>query len=148
MKTRILAALFALAFVLQAPAAEKDPAYEAELSRCIELQDLRATFEKAMRTPMQQFVDGGMMTAAQLDAMCKELVDLLYPTVLETMKEGYRKHFSQDELRQISAFYATPVGKKMISVAPELMQEAMATVQTPEMQGKIQALVIKHMTNK
>ena len=105
-------------------------------------------FEKSMRTPMQQFVDGGMMTAVQLDAMCKEMVDLLYPTVLETMKEGYRKHFSLDELRQISAFYATPVGKKMISIAPEFMQEAMATVQTPEMQGKIQALVIKHMTNK
>lgn len=146
MKTRILAALFALAFVLPAPAAEKDPAYEAELSRFIELQDLRVTFEKSMRTPLQQFVDRGMLTTAKLDAMCNEIVDLLYPTVLETMKEGYRKHFSQDELRQISAFYATPVGKKVISIAPELMQDAMAMVQTPEMQGKIQSIVIKHMT--
>ena len=146
MKTRILAALLALAFVLPAPAAEKDPAYEAELSRFIELQDLRVTFEKSMRAPMQQLVDGGMMTAAKLDAMCNEIVDLLYPTVLETMKEGYRKHFSLNELRQITAFYATPVGKKVISIAPELMQDAMAMVQTPEMQGKIQSIVIKHMT--
>ena len=146
MKTRILAALFALAFVLPAPAAEKDPAYEAELSRFIELQDLRVTFEKSMRAPLQQFVDRGMLTTAKLDAMCNEIVDLLYPTVLETMKEGYRKHFSLDELRQITAFYATPVGKKVISIAPELMQDAMAMVQTPEMQGKIQSIVIKHMT--
>ncbi len=146
MKIRILAALLALSFVLPAPAAEKDPAYEAELSRFIELQDLRATFEKSMRTPLQQFVDRGMLTTAKLDAMCNDIVDLLYPTVLETMKEGYRKHFSLDELRQISAFYATPVGKKMISIAPELMQDAMAMVQTPEMQGKIQSIVIKHMT--
>ena len=146
MKTRILAALFALAFVLPAPAAEKDPAYEAELSRFIELQDLRVTFEKSMRAPLQQFVDRGMLTTAKLDAMCNEIVDLLYPTVLETMKEGYRKHFSLNELRQITAFYATPVGKKVISIAPELMQDAMAMVQTPEMQGKIQSIVIKHMT--
>jgi hypothetical protein len=36
----------------------------------------------------------------------------------------YDKYFSEEELRQMVAFYRTPVGRKTIAVMPSLMQEA------------------------
>lgn len=35
----------------------------------------------------------------------------------------YRKNFTIEEVQQLEAFYATPVGKKTISVLPELTQQ-------------------------
>jgi hypothetical protein len=38
---------------------------------------------------------------------------------------SYERHFTADELRQILAFYDTPVGKKLAGLQPTLMQEGM-----------------------
>jgi hypothetical protein len=38
----------------------------------------------------------------------------------------YKKHFSLEELNGLIAFYATPLGKKVISEMPAIMQESMA----------------------
>lgn len=46
---------------------------------------------------------------------------------LATMIESvYARHFSADELRQLLAFYDTPIGKKLIALQPTLAQESMA----------------------
>lgn len=37
----------------------------------------------------------------------------------------YEKHFTQDEIRELIAFYRSPIGTKMISVLPQLTQESM-----------------------
>jgi len=37
----------------------------------------------------------------------------------------YEHHFSSEELRQLISFYQTPVGQKMISETPGIMQESM-----------------------
>lgn len=37
----------------------------------------------------------------------------------------YEHHFSSEELRQLISFYQTPVGQKMISETPSIMQESM-----------------------
>lgn len=51
------------------------------------------------------------------------------PTVLdELMRETaslYARHFTVTELRQIAAFYKTPVGAKMLTTMPQLMSESM-----------------------
>ena len=36
----------------------------------------------------------------------------------------YEHHFSSDELRQLISFYQTPIGQKMISEFPAVMQES------------------------
>ena len=38
----------------------------------------------------------------------------------------YRKYFSGDEIKQMIQFYQSPVGKKFVDVAPQLVGEAMA----------------------
>lgn len=49
----------------------------------------------------------------------------------------YDKHFSADELRQLIAFYKTPVGKRMIEVTPQLTIELM-TGMMEKMMPKLQ----------
>jgi len=46
-----------------------------------------------------------------------EIIAAVYPPL-------YDKYFDEAELRQLVAFYRTPVGRKSIEVMPSLMQEA------------------------
>jgi Uncharacterized protein conserved in bacteria len=49
---------------------------------------------------------------------------------LETMFiQIYDHHFTADELRQLLAFYHTPIGQKLLAEQPALAQEAMAAGQ-------------------
>lgn len=45
------------------------------------------------------------------------LIDLAVPI--------YDKYFSDDDIKSMLAFYATPVGKKMVQVLPQLTNESM-----------------------
>jgi hypothetical protein len=60
----------------------------------------------------------------------------------------YREAFSEAELRELIAFYKTPVGRKSIELMPRLMQEGAALGQKqiqphlPELERRIQARVM------
>jgi hypothetical protein len=55
---------------------------------------------------------------------------LNFSTIIEDVYPPlYDKHFSEKELRQMLAFYHTPVGRKSIELMPSLMQEAAAGVE-------------------
>ena len=47
------------------------------------------------------------------------------PALKEMMIPLYDKYFTLEELRGLSGFYASPLGRKAISVMPALMQEGM-----------------------
>jgi hypothetical protein len=42
----------------------------------------------------------------------------------------YDRHLSSEELRQLIAFYRTPVGRKVIAEMPVIVQESMQAGQT------------------
>jgi len=49
---------------------------------------------------------------------------------METELVGlYSRHFTADELKQIAAYYRTPVGAKSLQVMPQVMAESMAISQ-------------------
>jgi len=56
----------------------------------------------------------------------------------------YEKHFTTSDLREIVAFYRSPIGRKTISVMPAVMQESMVAGQAwgqglePEIQRRVQ----------
>ena len=52
---------------------------------------------------------------AKVDA--SELTELIVPI--------YAKYFTHDEVKQLLAFYQTPLGQKMIANQPAIMQESM-----------------------
>lgn len=66
-----------------------------------------------------------------------QIIETVYPPL-------YDKYFSEEELREMLAFYRTPVGRKSIEVMPSLMQEAGAGVEAavrPLAVGLIQEIV-------
>ena len=66
-----------------------------------------------------------------------QIIEAVYPPL-------YDKYFSEEELREMLAFYRTPLGRKSIEVMPSLMQEAGAAVEVavrPLAVGLIQQIV-------
>jgi len=57
---------------------------------------------------------------AKLDV--QQLVDMAIP--------AYKKYYSDEEIKQLIAFYQTPLGQKMLDVAPKLVAETQAAGQT------------------
>lgn len=79
-------------------------------------------------------VDGVFNDPALLDTMLRETANL------------YARHFTADELRQITAFYKTPVGVKMLASMPQLMTESMQMGQRivmPRIQAVMQKAQVK-----
>lgn len=56
----------------------------------------------------------------------------------------YDRHFTTDELRQLLAFYDTPVGKKLLTTLPTIVQESMAAGR--EWGGRLGAAVGQELT--
>lgn len=55
----------------------------------------------------------------------------------------YARHFSADEIRQMAAFYRTPLGAKIMTTMPAVMNESMALgqkVMIPRIQKMMQGL--------
>lgn len=61
----------------------------------------------------------------------------------------YHRHYTHAEIRQLLQFYASPLGKKMIAVMPQLLQESMAVGQAwgqslgPEIGQRVEAALRK-----
>ena len=45
--------------------------------------------------------------------------------LIDEIIDIYARHFTEDDVRDMIAFYETPIGKKTIEVMPRLMQEGM-----------------------
>lgn len=71
--------------------------------------------------PMFPSVPASFWTDFFKEANPDELISKIVPI--------YGKHLSEEELSQLVKFYETPVGKKLISVQPLIMQESVAVGQ-------------------
>jgi len=58
-----------------------------------------------------------------------EELNATFPELYEAMAAIYMEEFTHDEIKELIAFYETPVGKKIASKSGELSQKGMATGQ-------------------
>jgi hypothetical protein len=69
--------------------------------------------------------------------------------LMEKLLPIYDKYFTDDEIKQIIAFYQTPVGKKTIAVLPKIVSESMMAGQQwgqslqPEINRRIETALKK-----
>jgi hypothetical protein len=65
--------------------------------------------------------------------------------LMDQMIPIYARHFTHGEIRELAAFYQTPVGRKAIAVLPQVLSESMAAGQrwgqslVPEIQQRVAA---------
>jgi hypothetical protein len=63
-------------------------------------------------------------------ALLREYQQMLpYADLVEIQTGLFVKHYDEKELRELLAFYRTPVGQKSIRIMPEMMRDVMAKMQ-------------------
>lgn len=81
---------------------------------------------------------------AKYNALIKE--ELSWDKVKEPIIDSYSEVFTQEEVDELVRFYKTPVGQKMRSNMPQLMQASQQSIQAavqammPKLQGMIQEM--------
>jgi len=96
-----------------------------------------------MSASMKQ-AGSGSMTPKQQKGMKAAVKEALpYEDLLTWTGEIYAKHFTKKEIDDIAAFYATPTGKKVARLLPELSGE-MGAKMGPLVMTRLPAALKKH----
>ena len=85
------------------------------------------------------------VTEEQWAAVKKEVFDVEIAELSKQLIPIYKKHFTQEEVKAIIAFYESPIGKKLAEQTPLISTESMQISQVWAMGlfGKIQAYLDK-----
>lgn len=95
------------------------------------------TFEASMKQVFQ------MIPAEKRDEFKKEVYEVMNEMYVD-MAIMYAEEFTHNEIKEILAFYETPVGKKIQETMPELTDRAMDESQ--KLQYKLMPIMQKYMT--
>ena len=101
-------------------------------------------------------VQGRPEVARDFDAMVPVLQELLttqsagMAKLLEDIAAIYARHFTVDEMRQLIAFYRTPLGQKFLDKMPTITQESMNAGQAfgQVLAGELQKRVIDELRKR
>jgi hypothetical protein len=125
MKKLFLALAFALASATAAHAqAEPTPEHVAVAMDALAAMDietqLSASIEMALQLQMQQ-----QPMLAQVEEPMRAFFrkHMSWDALKDEYSTIYARQFTIDELRQLAAFYRSPVGRKLSSASPVLMQQ-------------------------
>lgn len=139
---RLVAALAALAAsaLLLAPhavrAADEKSAAAVELSHLAfseaTYRDLLEKMTAEVERQLQELAaQNGARIAPEFGAaLLREYRQMMpYADLVEIQTGLFVKHYDEKELRELLAFYRTPVGQKSIRIMPEMMRDVMAKMQ-------------------
>ncbi|MCW1914839.1 DUF2059 domain-containing protein [Luteolibacter sp. GHJ8] len=135
-----------------------DPAPKSPTDELLELMDYEnSSVETAMST-FDGFIDqmkANGVPAAAIGDIRKEARKMYVrifssPDVRKKFVELYDKHFTADEIVELTEFYRTPLGKKTLAAMPSIMTDAMKVAmpavekEMPAFQQKVGEIVEKH----
>jgi len=91
----------------------------------------------------EQKVEARKLASKTSESAMKSMLDIYNdPQVIQGMEDimarAYGSNFSVDEIKAITVFYSSPVGKKMLSTQPQIMQQSMPEIMalvTPRMKA-------------
>ncbi|SRR5271155_777967 len=114
------------------PAANPSPAAILIAKQIAQLKDVHALFDPLVRGVVEkvknQFMQTNFMFAKDLNEIAANL-EREYATrageLVDITARIYAEHFSEAELKDILAFYQSPVGRKVIVEEPKVMDESM-----------------------
>jgi hypothetical protein len=119
-----------------APGAD-DPASREDVSKLLDTMRSHDLMQKMMAIQAQnveqaihdQLKDKGAVPS-DFDAQMKKSIDGMLKNmpvddVVQAMIPAYQKHFTHGDIEAMSAFYASPVGQKVVEELPAVTQEGM-----------------------
>lgn len=116
------------------PAAVIDPAKDAAIRKLFEVMGTKdamrqviASMSGTIRPLLESSLPRGEYRAQLIDLFFQRLqVKLRVDDLLELAIPVYDKYFSLEDIDGLTKFYQTPLGKKAISVLPQVLLEAQA----------------------
>jgi uncharacterized protein len=137
---RLLAMLLGLLLIglarpvaAQSPAQNPSPGAILLAKQIVELKGARELFTPLVRGVVEkvkdQFLQTNFMWAKDLNEVAAGLEKDYAPRVDELVDMSariYASHFTEAELKQLLAFYQSPVGRKAIGEEPKALDESMA----------------------
>ena len=113
-----------------APATAIAPAFEQDIRRLLEITGAQKLGEQLANTFMQQFSQSIRASNPNIPPRAMEIAIEVtskmfterYSALMPKLVAAYARLLTPDEVRQMLAFYETPLGKRMIEVTPALSQ--------------------------
>ncbi len=146
MKSFLPLLLAALVFVHPTVVRADAASHRAAAESLLNLMDM----EKMMSSSVDQMLQMQIKQnpgLAQYETQMRAFLNkyLSWASMKDDMLNIYTSEFTEDELKQLTAFYQTPLGKKTVQKMPALMQKGAEISQKrlqehlPELQAAIQA---------
>ena len=149
----ILVAACILGFTGPVAAQTLDPAFEKDIVRFLEITGAEKLggqlVEQVMRAVGQGMRQGNPDVPQRVVDVAIEVARDLFTkefgSLMPRMVAAYGKVLTHGEVRQLIAFYETPLGRRLIEVAPQLQQagsqagQEWAQALSPRLQEEIQA---------
>jgi uncharacterized protein len=113
-----------------------DPAKEADIRKLMQLSgtdkltaQIMATMETSLRPALISALPPGEYRVQLVNLLLQEMSSKISTGVVDMVIPAYDKYFTDDEIRQLSSFYKSPIGKKAVTVLPHMMAEVMQSSQ-------------------
>jgi uncharacterized protein len=125
MKNLALALALACAWAVPAAAQEHTAAHLAAAEEVLEAANVRGAMEASMDMMLRSQLEASPQLR-ELEHVMREFFarHLTWNHLKDDFARLYASHFSEAELREIAAFYATPVGRKLAAETPALSEDA------------------------
>ena len=124
--------------------AQEDSKYEAALDEAVTTSCDKTKFLDAIELTYKDLFQT-RLTAEDCHAMSVEMVDFLYPITIKMVKDMWRPIFSYDELKQITAWLSSPVGRKMMNAPTNSGAILRQLIMDPEYMERIGEITRKYM---
>jgi uncharacterized protein len=136
-----------------APLAAQEPYAPAHLAAAEELMEA-TRMREVMETSMDAMLEVQIQNAPELqelEPVMREFFErfISWDIVRPQYARMYAARFTESELREITAFYRTPVGRKLAAATPALTQEGarMGERMVQENIGELQRMIMEHMAS-
>lgn len=112
--------------------AKVGPQKEADIRRLLQATgagglalQIMTSMETSARPMLEQSLPPGEYRSQLIDLFLEKFRSKATPDALLTLIiPVYDRHFTDGEIKQLTAFYETPLGKKAVSVLPEVVAES------------------------
>lgn len=135
----------------RAAAQEPTPGQRAAAAELLEAMHISAALDASINTMMEVQIQS-MPALREVEPVMRDFFRryMGWEALKDQYAEIYARAFTEEELRQFTAFYRTPAGQKLASATPQLMREGAAlgerTVQ--EHMGELQQMILEHLGSR
>jgi hypothetical protein len=151
---RALCALLVLALAAGLPqtaaAQTVSPAQLKLAQQVVELSGSSRAFDRAIPSIFQQTYTTLVQANPDLQKDLTEVTERLIPEfdarkaeILQIVAQAYANKFTETELKELAAFYGSPIGKKLVAEHTAILQEAFQ--RTQEWGGKVSQELIERI---